>query len=164
VNDGIGLLRLLMLASSVQPADPDELCNQLTAFELRASPAGVGQPQWIDVYWHYDPDAIFSIACVHHASVVTKPLCSWLPQHMSWEFPGRLPARISKCYDLSPNRFGPYKFSDRVVRFRSKLGNNLILQTGKVGPDGLAWLRLAFFGRAKPRLAALPPPTPYKGD
>ena len=155
------LVALGFLATSAS-AEPDELCAQLRQFEQRA--ASTAEPQWIEVYWYYDPTAIFSVACKHQKAGVGKDLCSWLPGRMSSEFPGILPKRISACYGLSPDRFGPQRFPSKTIKFRSASGEYFLMQTGKLEPGNLPWLRLIFFGRTHPSAKAFSPPAPFKSS
>jgi hypothetical protein len=152
------LFGLILIGANIA-APSDDLCERLEQFERRVM-EHKDQPQWIEVYWDIDPDAIFSMACKHRNTFATKDICSWLPGHMSMEFAGRLPARISACYGLKGDRFAANRFPNKTVKYRSKLRNNLMLQSGKT-KDGTRWMRLAVFpAGAKPQ--KLPKPTRYE--
>jgi hypothetical protein len=128
-------------------AAPDELCRKLDQFERRA--AREANPQTIEVFWNYDRSAVFSLACKHEKNGAGKALCAWLPKHVSWEFDGLLPKRISACYGLPADKFGVGKFPTETVQMKSRRGGRLRMQTGRVGTENLPWLRLEFLGKAK---------------
>jgi hypothetical protein len=151
----------LLLANS-SAAPPDELCGRLEAFERQAPLPRERLPQLIDVYWGTDPGAIFSVGCKHRNLSAAKEVCSWLLTHMSMEFAGVLPKRVSVCYGLDEGRFGPNKFPHKTIKFKSKLRNRLLLQTGETA-DGTIWMRLAVFpAGSKESVKSLPQPTGYQ--
>ena len=150
---------ILIAGSNVPPAD--ELCGRLEAFERQATLQNDRVPHWFEVYWAIDPGAIFSVGCKHQNDLAAKEICSWLPQHMSMEFAGLLPSRISKCHGLNRGRFAATKFPHTTVKFRSRLRNRLVLQTGETA-DGIPWMRLAVLpAGSKVSVRSLPKPTKY---
>ena len=140
----IALTAGLVMVGSEARATTDELCSRLAQFERDVVTLGKGKPQWFEVAWGTDPDAIFSVACAHETQPAARHVCSWIPTNISMEFAGLLPKRVAKCYGLSSNRYDAYKFRERTTKFRSGLGNRLIMQTG-IAPDRTPWFRLAVF-------------------
>jgi hypothetical protein len=152
----------LMLIANGNAAASDELCGRLEAFEQEVALPGQHLPQWFDVYWATDRNAIFSVGCKHRKAPAAKEVCSWLPTHMSMEFAGMLPKRISACYGLDAARFGPGKFPRKAIKFKSKLGNRLLLQTGE-SSDGAPWMRFAVVPAGSKRsVKNLPKPNGYE--
>jgi hypothetical protein len=138
----------------------DDLCARLDAFDQDVSQSNGAKPQWIEVYWDFDPDSIWSIACKRFDLPGPREFCTWVPENVSMEFSARLPERVWDCHRTGNNPFRDRKFRKRAIVFRTKSGSHLLMQTrGVPGP----WLRLAVYPRGtKVSTASLPRPAPYK--
>jgi hypothetical protein len=145
---------------SASEIESDELCAKIDAFDRDVSQSNGAKPQWIEVYWDFDPDSIWSIACKRLDLPGPREFCAWVPDNVSMEFSARLPERIWDCHRNGNNPFRDRKFRKRDIVFRTKSGGRLLMQTrGVPGP----WLRLAVFPKGmKVSAKALSPPGPYK--
>jgi hypothetical protein len=140
--------------------EDDDICAKLDAFESAASQPNGAQPQSIEVFWGFDPDSIWSIACKRPDLPGPRQFCAWVPGNVSMEFVARFPERIWDCYRTGNNPFRDRKFRKRDVIFRTKLGGRLVMQTRAIPSP---WVRLAVFPRGtKVSTASLPRPAPYK--
>lgn len=131
---------VVLLGSSPATAAADELCGQLMLFENDVAAARPRSAQFFDIFWGVDDKSLWSVGCKHSKTEGSKRICSWLPTHMSLEFPGMLPKRISACYGDTAGVYDAYKFPRKTTQLRPRSGNRLTMQTGNV--SDMPWLRL----------------------
>ncbi len=161
----VALLSAMIAILSCNTAKADELCAKLKGFEISArSDNGTG-PQWADVYWDVDDDAIFSAACVHHQMAASNELCGWLIDNMSKEFSGLLPKRILECLRVSDNPFEARTFPTRTIGFDTQSGGRFVVQTEGASELMKPRMRLVIFpNRRQADMAKLPAMTAYQDD
>jgi hypothetical protein len=126
-----------ILGSSSEFPD-DELCNRLDRLDSQVMKSGP-QSVSIRVTWDW---ANWTVACTHGGEVAAKELCSWLPSHMSREFPHILIRRVFACYQIE-DRVAADQV-EAIDRFaKAKSGNRLHIEAGNLRSGvELPWLRL----------------------
>lgn len=161
----VALLSAMMAILASNTARADELCSKLKRFEISArANDGVG-PQWADIYWDVDDDAIFSAACVHHQMAASNELCGWLIDNMSKEFSGLLPKRILECLRVRDNPFQAGTFPTRTTGFDTRSGGRFVVQTEGASKSIKPRMRLVIFpDRRQSDMATLPAMTAYQDD
>jgi hypothetical protein len=160
MSKGIALVLAVACTGSASAIERDELCAKIDAFDRDVSQSNGAKPQWIEVYWDFDPESIWSIACKRLDLPGPREFCAWVPDNVSMEFSARLPERIWDCHRTGNNPFRERKFKKRDIVFRTKSGGSLLMQTRGVPAP---WLRLAVFPKGmKVSAEALAPPGPYK--
>ncbi len=162
MNRFLTIALIILMLRPVNADAKDELCAQLNAFEKQVGQSKQHNPVWVDVYWNFDTESIFSIACKNN-NPESKDFCSWVPGNVSMEFAGSLPQRILKCYSVKLNPYGYYKFPKRELKFETRQKSTLIIQTSYIPePEGLPWMRLAIFPKgSKISAPILPNPDPF---
>lgn len=154
---------IAMLASNAAKAD--ELCSKLKDFETAARAGDAAKPQWVDVYWAVNDDAVFSAACVHHRMPASGALCGWLIDNMSKEFAGLLPKRILECSRVGDNPFEARAFPARTIGFDTRRGGRFVVRTEGATESMKPRMRLAIFpDRRQADMAKLPAMTAYQDD
>lgn len=158
---GLAIAMAALLASNIAKAD--EICLKLKSFETAARSDNPVEPQWIDVYWAINDEAIFSSACIHGEKAASGALCEWLVENMSREFSGLLPKRILDCAKTRRNPYGATAFPARATFFAGYQGGRFYLETAHRKDSEKPWMRLTIFpDRRRSDASALPEPVDYK--
>lgn len=146
-------------------AQADEICAKLKSFETSARSGDEVNPQWVDVYWGVDKNAIFSAACVHHGMPASGELCGWLIDNISKEFSGLLPKRILECSRVDDNPFDARAFPTRTIGFDTTRGSRFVVQTEGASESMKPRMRLAIFpDHRQTDMKTLPSMTAYQDD